>query len=117
MHMAQSTTLPDRTGLFCINPHGVDFSRHEAFSDDPAAHCVTRPRDGAVDLRDLGARSGGEARTAEAEFAEALYKVETIRVPDDPASAQPLAVGGAPVRQLDTQRFGAGGGDFRCLNG
>ena len=117
MHMAQSTTLPDGTELFCVNPHGVDFSRHEAFSDDPAAHGVTRPRDGAGDLRDLGPRSGGEARTAEAEFADALFKVETIMVPDDTVSSHPLAAGGAPVWQLDAPRSGAGGGDFRCLNG
>ncbi len=117
MHMAQSTTLPDRTELICANPHGVDFSFHEAFSDDPAAHGVTLRRDGAGDLRDLGPRSGGEARTAEAEFSEALYKVETIMVPDDTLSAHPLAVGGAPVWQLYATRSGAGGGDFRCLNG
>lgn len=117
MHMAQSTTLPGGTRLFCVNPHWVDFSFHEAFSDDPSAHGVTLPRDGAVDLRNLGARSGGEARTAEAESADALYKVETIMVPDDTVSAQPLAVGGAPVWQLDAPRSGAGGGDFRCLNG
>ena len=51
-----SKTLPDGRTVYCLNPYEVDFSVHEIFGDDLAAHGIDLPRDGV--FVDVGANIG-----------------------------------------------------------
>lgn len=52
----QTATLPDGRTIACVNAYEVDFSVHEIFSEDLAAHGLSLPADGTY--LDVGANIG-----------------------------------------------------------
>lgn len=99
----QSATLPDGRVIACVNTYEVDFSVHEIFAENLAAHGLTLPP-GAVVL-DVGANIGlfalyvrdccSDARIVAFEpMPEAFAALErNMAALDPPALAVPLALG------------------------
>ena len=56
MSTTTTATLPDGRTILCVNPYEVDFSVHEIFSEDFAAHGIDLPADGIY--FDVGANIG-----------------------------------------------------------
>lgn len=56
MTTAPTATLPDGRTILCVNRYEVDFSVHEIFSEDFAAHGIDLPADGVY--LDVGANIG-----------------------------------------------------------